>query len=197
MPAVNTQEFILIATITAIEKHGLANVTTRRIAHEAKVNNAALHYYYGTKEALVEKALALTLEQMKGDTAGIFNQQLDYRQRLSELFHYLADGVLKFPNLFRAHLSGPLMDGVADTPFLGVLNYWLENSLGAELEASLSDADHQKVRMAFQSAVSAILFAGLLPEGSGFSSTIDIRPLKRRDAFLEQLVTFVSSQLPE
>ena len=53
----STKEKILHATIDAIVKNGIQNVTTRVIAQEAGVNNAALHYYFGTKEQLLEAFL--------------------------------------------------------------------------------------------------------------------------------------------
>ena len=42
---------ILEAAAIALTRGGYERITTRRIAEEAGVNIATLHYYFGTKEA--------------------------------------------------------------------------------------------------------------------------------------------------
>ncbi len=196
MMQTSTREYILIATIAAIEKFGLAHVTTRRIADEAGVNNAALHYYFGTKENLVEQALALSLQRIREDTTAILSVQEDYPERLKTLFEYFCDGVLRFPNLMRAHMFDPLMEGTSNSPFTTMLADLLMQSI-AEFETRLSDTAHQRLQMAFQAAIAALLFAGLLSPSSGLHSTLDLHKSAERDLFLSILVDMVAKQLEE
>jgi AcrR family transcriptional regulator len=51
------REQILQAAWVALARDGYEKITTRRIAEEAGVNIATLHYYYGTKEALLSEAV--------------------------------------------------------------------------------------------------------------------------------------------
>lgn len=196
MTQTSTRDYIIIATIAAIEKFGLAHVTTRRIADEAGVNNAALHYYFGTKENLVEHALALSLQRIGEDTAAILSVQEEYPERLKTLFEYFCDGVLRFPNLMRAHLSDPLMEGTPNSPFPTMLADLLMRS-SAEFETRVSDSVHQRLRMAFQAAMAALLFAGLLPPKSGVSAAVDLHNETTRTAFIEVLVDMVMQQVNE
>lgn len=55
------RERIVLATILCIEQFGVSGATIRRIADSAGVNVAAINYYFGTKERLLEAALAQTL----------------------------------------------------------------------------------------------------------------------------------------
>jgi AcrR family transcriptional regulator len=194
MSQTTTREYILIATITAIEKYGVQHVTTRRIADEAGVNNAALHYYYGTKENLVEQALAMILQRMLDDTAAILSNQERYPERLSALFQYLCDVLLKYPNLIRAHLAGPLMEKDPSSPFLNMLDSWLDRTC-AEFEDTMTDEVHARLRMAFQAAVSALLIAGLLPPKSGVNATVDLHDETARSTLIGILVDVVVRQL--
>lgn len=194
MSQTTTREYILIATITAIEKYGVQHVTTRRIAEEAGVNNAALHYYFGTKENLVEQALAMILQRMQDDTSVILSNQEGYPERLGALFQYLCDVLLKYPNLVRAHLTGPLMEKNPNSPFLNMTDTWLDRTC-AEFEDSLTDEVHTRLRMAFQAAVSAILVAGLLPPRSGVNTTVDLHDEAARGALVGILVDMVVRQL--
>ena len=194
MSQTTTREYILIAAITAIEKYGVQHVTTRRIAEEAGVNNAALHYYYGTKENLVEQALAMILQRMLDDSAVIFSEHAGYPERLGALFQYLCDVLIKYPNLVRAHLRGPLMEKDPGSPFLNMLDTWFERSC-ADFENTLSDEVHANLRMAFQAAVSALLVAGLLPPKCGVNATVDLHDNADRAALTGILVDMVVSQL--
>lgn len=157
-----TKQHILEKTIEAIEKHGIQNLTTRVIAEQAGVNNAALHYYYGTKEILIEQALALTLQHMLEDTGEILSRAGSLEGRLHSLFEYIVEGVLRFPNIIRAHIQGPLMDGKADTPFMNMLDTWLDQ-IYAGVEGSISPDKKRRLRMAAFGTISACLMAGLIP----------------------------------
>jgi len=48
---------IIQATIICIEKDGIQSLTTRSVAKEAGVNNAAINYYFGSKDKLLEETL--------------------------------------------------------------------------------------------------------------------------------------------
>jgi AcrR family transcriptional regulator len=48
---------LIQATLTVLAREGYERITTRRIAVEANVNIATLHYYFGTKENLMTEAV--------------------------------------------------------------------------------------------------------------------------------------------
>ena len=48
---------IIATTINIIGQEGIQNLTTRSIAKAAAVNIAAINYYFGSKDKLVELAL--------------------------------------------------------------------------------------------------------------------------------------------
>ncbi|MDP4095119.1 MAG: TetR family transcriptional regulator, partial [Bacillota bacterium] len=52
----NAKERIILATIELIEKKGINSITTRGIASTANVNSAAINYYFGSKEKLLDEA---------------------------------------------------------------------------------------------------------------------------------------------
>jgi AcrR family transcriptional regulator len=57
------REQILEAARAALVRVGYERITTRRIAKEAGVNSATLHYYFGTKEALLAETVRFTLQR--------------------------------------------------------------------------------------------------------------------------------------
>ncbi|HUX36926.1 MAG TPA: TetR/AcrR family transcriptional regulator [Rectinemataceae bacterium] len=58
------RERILAAATDLAGREGLEALTTRRVAQEAGVNVGLLHYYFESKEALVEETLAGFLSEM-------------------------------------------------------------------------------------------------------------------------------------
>ena len=184
-----TKQHILESTIDAIEAHGIQGLTTRAIAAQAGVNNAALHYYFGTKEALIEAALALSLDNMMADTQAILSGKGSLENRLRTLLTYMVQGTLAYPNLIRAHLWSPLIEGIADSPFLRMQEAWMEH-LVRELRSSLSSIDEAGARRALATALGGIVFLALLPESpSGRSPSIRSRPARER--YVDQLTASV------
>jgi len=62
-----TRRKILDAAGELIAELGWSGVTTRRIAERAGINNALIHYYFGTKDALlIEAASTMFAEEFEG-----------------------------------------------------------------------------------------------------------------------------------
>ena len=57
MSSVDTKERILNAAERLFGEHGFAGTSLRAITKEAGVNLAAIHYHFGSKEALLLEAL--------------------------------------------------------------------------------------------------------------------------------------------
>jgi AcrR family transcriptional regulator len=156
----NTKQHILLAAIEAIEKHGLSNLTTRLIAEEAGVNNAALHYYYGTKEQLVDAALNQTARHMLDDTREILEAEEPIEDRMRKVFTYLLEGVYKFPNIIRAHMIGPLFYEERQGDLLNLFSTWVSliaEALAAQLDSSKLASAKLHLNMIF----SQILMVGM------------------------------------
>jgi AcrR family transcriptional regulator len=63
----STRARILAAAGELIIEAGWANVTTRSVAERAGVNNALIHYYFGSKDSLLlEAAAAVFAEESEG-----------------------------------------------------------------------------------------------------------------------------------
>ncbi|MCH8541947.1 MAG: TetR/AcrR family transcriptional regulator [Alcanivorax sp.] len=71
--AVRTVERIISATGTLLQRDGLAQITTNRVAEEANVNIASLYQYFPDKQAL----LSALLQRYRLDLARVLNDMLD------------------------------------------------------------------------------------------------------------------------
>ncbi len=96
---------LVVAAIDQIEKHGVGQVTVRKIAAAAGVNIAAVNYYFRSKEALLAAALDGSIRHMLADSEEFLARMPDDPlEALSGLLGYYLEGGLRYPNVGRAHL---------------------------------------------------------------------------------------------
>ena len=99
------RERIIAAAIECIEKTGLPGLTVRRIAKEAHVNVAAVNYYFGSKDRLVEEVIRKTLYTAFDENIDDFlRDSNESPARAVEMFlNHFISGALKYPNLVKIH----------------------------------------------------------------------------------------------
>ncbi len=153
------REKIYSAAIKIIGKEGILALTTRRIAQEAGVNSAAVNYYYGSKDKLVEKVLNGTLDEMAGFPSDLLDAEaLEVPARLQAFFQGLLGSIVKYPGLVKAHLYAPLVNNDYSTPFARRFRQFMEDVhtklKDQNVELKVEDAD---LRMALVQMISAVV----------------------------------------
>jgi AcrR family transcriptional regulator len=187
------REKIVIATIECIEEQGLQTLTIRSIASKAGVNSAAINYYFGTKEKLVEEALDRTLGEFKKipeETLQI--DALDPQARLRAFFNALFDGLVRWPRIVRAHLQSPLFAANYGTRFVDTFNSFLTDLLRKLEEMPLGQQEYN-LRLRVIQSFSAVLIPGLMPGLFRYFSGLDFTDPDARKSYIEDLVTHLFS----
>jgi AcrR family transcriptional regulator len=184
----STREKVILAAIDCIEERGLQSLTIRSIAAKARVNSAAISYYFGTKEQLVEEVLNRTLGELKKIPEEILRAEgLDLRQRLQAFFTALFDGLIRWPRLIKAHLQSPLLDGNYGTPFCDMFNSFLTDLL-RRLEELPSGQREQNLRLPIIQSISAVFIPGLMPGLFQYFAGLDFADPEARRSYVEDLV---------
>jgi AcrR family transcriptional regulator len=104
----DTRERILAAAHDCLARVGYERITTRRIAEEAGVNIATLHYYFGTKEALLTEATRYAYRQSEQALRGAINAAPNapaaLEAALTETWRLVSDrpGILRYDLAVRA-----------------------------------------------------------------------------------------------
>ncbi len=97
-----TRDCILEAARTCLVREGFERITTRRIAEEAGVNIATLHYYFGNKESLLDETMRFALDSVVARLAAAMgcatNLSECLRLGLAEYWEIVRDqpGILRF-----------------------------------------------------------------------------------------------------
>jgi AcrR family transcriptional regulator len=178
---------IINATIECIEKYGVQGTTNRKIAEMAGVNNAAINYYFRSKDALIRRCMQITLENafdfkdfenLPGGTA---------RQRCAAIFNDLIVGGLNYPGLTRSHFYELLAEGKYDSLAVEKLNKFVED-LATDMQARGVDLDPQELQLACVQITTAVLMTILAPRLFAAQFGIDIRDEETRQGFVQRLV---------
>lgn len=103
---------IILTAIDILNREGVSGITTRRIAEQAGVNSAALNYYFGSRDNLIEQTLTATLEHAFSDWKMILeNEDLDLPVRIYCFLDFTMEGIARYPGLVRSHLFDTSIPG--------------------------------------------------------------------------------------
>ncbi len=183
-----TEEKIILATISCIEKYGIDKTTIRQIGREAGVNSAAISYYFRNKDALMKRVLdialnnAFDMDNFK-DSAG-----LPLSERLTAVMEGMTAGALKFPNLTRAFLSELLTSADEDAPVVKKLHAFLDTLRDEILIARPEKSGAEVKRLLIQLSCATFLFPGAYQQFFKGYPEIDLTDDAARSAYIRELV---------
>lgn len=189
-----TKEHILLSAIFAIEKYGLPNLTTRLIAEEAGVNNAALHYYFGTKETLINAALKQTSQHMLEDVESIMGGVEEIDQRVKTLLNYIIDGVIRYPNIIRAYMLVPLYYDEEQHEVSTLLEKWVALTTAA-INPYLPDQNPRELQFNLNMILSFIMMSGMFNSPAEDYGWLDLEDEKDRRLFVDQAALLLLKKL--
>ncbi|NLB88063.1 MAG: TetR/AcrR family transcriptional regulator, partial [Syntrophomonadaceae bacterium] len=101
LECLSTKEKILKVTREIIAEEGFQNITIRKIANKAGVNVAAINYYFGSKDAVINESLKTVTDELKVTFEFLKNSKEDPRTKLSIFIVNYSDMILKYPDLLK------------------------------------------------------------------------------------------------
>ena len=78
---------------------GFLNATTQEIADEAGVNRALIHYYFRSREQMLDVLLDETLQEKRARVRKILTSALPFREKIANYIDIIVDYGLKYPYL--------------------------------------------------------------------------------------------------
>jgi len=78
---------------------GFLNATTQEIADEAGVNRALIHYYFRSREQLLDLLLQETLKEKKEKVRMVLTSAIPFREKVANYIVTIVDYGLKYPYL--------------------------------------------------------------------------------------------------
>lgn len=191
------QEKIMLATINCIEKEGILSLTTRGIAKEADVNVAAINYYFGTKEKLVDLTFDYIEKDFVKDTLAIIdNDNSNDESMVRQLLNHIYDGCINYPNLMRAVFYDPFINNRYEGRFVKIMNSTMEK-LHKRLTQNSSESNLKENYLIILQMISSSLFLGIFPGYFNVFSKIDLSNQDVRKQYVEDITkNFMKSIRP-
>ncbi|NJM25545.1 MAG: TetR/AcrR family transcriptional regulator [Bacteroidia bacterium] len=96
---VHTEELIKEKAKYLFFQRGLLNATTQEIADEAGVNRALIHYYFRSRDQLLETLLDETLMEKKERVRNILSSRLPFREKIALYINTIVNYGITYPYL--------------------------------------------------------------------------------------------------
>lgn len=168
---------IIVATIDCIAKDGIAGATVRSITSRAGVNTAAINYYFGSRENLIEAALQETLKNAF-DTDDILRQpEDDYRTVFAATLGHWYDGIVLYPGITRAHFDEIVNNRSGAETINAGFRKFITDIYAILIQHGLPDSpdSYARLKMAF----GAFMFGVVFPDIA--------RPAEKKEDFIRLL----------
>jgi TetR/AcrR family transcriptional regulator len=94
-----TQDIIKAKAKVLFFEKGVLNATTQEIADQAGVNRALIHYYFRSREHLMDTLLEEIVMAKKTKMRAILAGELSFREKISEYIRAAVDHSLTYPYL--------------------------------------------------------------------------------------------------
>jgi AcrR family transcriptional regulator len=184
---VSAEEKIIQATIDCIEKYGLDGTTNRQIAKLAGLNNAAVNYYFRSKDALIQRCMEITLKNAF-DLGGMPPMPgLPPQERCVAILLDLIEGGHKYPGITRAHFHSLVVAGRYEPLLRDRMNRFVEE-LAADLQARGCALKSDELKVALAQIVSAVVLVILAPKLFERQRGLDLNNSAARKAYVTRLV---------
>lgn len=178
---------IILAAIDIINTGGSSAVTIRRVAEAADVNSAALNYYFGSKENLIQQALGIALSNIYSDWELILSSaDLDAPEKVFLLFDYMMEGIHRYPGFTRSFLFEPVEDTSVKEQFIKKLDKLLA-MLAAELSGE-STVPAKSMKISLGRALQSAMLSSMIPEFFTILTGSEIDSSSTRNEFILPLV---------
>lgn len=182
----SVREKIILAAIRCIEKEGIHSLTTRSIAREAEVNIAAINYYFGTKEKLMDEALLHAMNNALGDSGEIMARSDDPYFNLYTILSLFQTGMLRYPGLMKALFYDPFIQENYTGPFIRHFGIMLDE-LHQRLEPLVDDENKTTLKLSIAQMCAGIIFMGLFPKFFQDFLNFDLTSPEKQQEYMEHL----------
>ncbi|NMC35762.1 TetR/AcrR family transcriptional regulator [Candidatus Beckwithbacteria bacterium] len=183
----NNKQKILNAAIECIEQYGLEKVTVRNVAQAAKVNIAAINYYFGSKDKLLHEVLRQTLHE------AFINNIHDYLQKndigkndLADFFAHNLEGMINYPHIVKAHFHDAYIDNNYKGMAMSRLHIFLE-SMQSKIKRVSKEKD-EALQFSLIQIFSAVFMIGLFPSLYQKFLSLDLKNEQVRKKYINHLL---------
>ena len=161
---------------------------------ESKVNIAAINYHFGSKDALLEKALEVgSASAFQKGISMLLNPGRDPIERLKQFFSVYARGMMKHPLLARTAFLSFLTNDTGTNPYGRYTKEMIEK-VGRVIAEANGWTDGKESRTMALMVVSGVIFPFLAASMIQQTNTVDYNDDAARSRYVELLLTLATTK---
>ena len=163
-----TKYEIITAAVECIDEFGIKGATIRKIADKAGVNSAAISYYFGSRDDLINIAMESTLDNAFDFTDFVYPKNADYKTVLKSMFEHWRHGTVSYPGITRAHFEDIMAGSGENKTTLTRIKKFLDDTYELLTAHGLEkcDANYKKLNLVFGAFIATVLMPdAMYPEG--------------------------------
>jgi AcrR family transcriptional regulator len=186
---------IILATIECIEEDGTHNVTVRKIAQKAGVNFAAINYYFGSKENLIEAVMDTTFEEGFVKNLNDYKElwEKDPKRALYSFFFDTIERMIQHRELTKSHFTEVVSHG-HQSHSMAKMNRFLDDFFNL-VSGLLPESTVMEKKFHFIQILSAVFLPGLFPDIFGDFVKGDFSDEKIQKKYIKNLVDKITEQI--
>jgi AcrR family transcriptional regulator len=182
----NMREKIVDATIICIGKYGIQSVTNRLIAKEADVNSAAINYYFGSKEDLLNEAMKHSLnnyfsEFLQPTWEG--KSEYEIKQVLEKFLTDTVRDSIANPFFIKSYLYDTFVSNNYNGIFVDQFNLFLKQL--CEPADNNDIGNRRELKMSILQIVSSLMFICLMPDFFKDFLNVDLKESDGQRVFID------------
>lgn len=179
---------IIDAAVECIGKYGLESITNRLVAKEANVNHAAINYYFGSKENLLNEAVKRSLDNYLSEFLSLDQYpEVSTRTILQKFLTEVLRDSLSSPHFIKSYLYEPILHNDYNGIFIDRFNTFLKN-ISNQADIDILGKTKEEVKMAITQIISSLMFVSLLPNFFQKSTDIDFSDSKAQEYYVNYLL---------
>jgi Transcriptional regulator len=191
---ISARERILDVTVEIIATEGIQNVTIRKIASLADVNVAAINYYFGSKDSMINEAIKCMTGKLIDSYNHLNNKELNAEIRLRIFVRSYADTLYEYPDIFRNYINQSMNNGGICPQYIEFIKNEGFHKLKNVLKEATNIEDEDMLHMKLFQMVSSLEFPILLGNQLKDFSHFDYNDRNKRYDYLELILNTLLSK---
>lgn len=182
-----TKERILETMLILIGEDGLQKITVRHLAEKAGVNVAAINYHFGSKEKLVETALAFFGTKLESTFLMLESADMDDKEKIKGAVKNFFTLLAAYPGFIKSLLFYSMKKKNLKTlPYTQVKRG--QELLIKVLKRIYNTSSEEEVRIKLFQLISALVLPSLLEDFTVPLYDIDLSTGETREAYVDLLL---------
>ncbi len=190
---VDTRKKIILSTLELINNEGTENLTVRKIATKAGVNNAAINYHFQSKENLIEQTFVYFTSNIDYLIKILDDKSISHEDKLYRFMNVFIEKLSEYTGIIRSHI-GQILQKKSNPVGLQIIK-----DIFPRIRNVVSDItnirDESKINMIVVQTMSSLIYPILVYDIINEMVDINVISIDNRDTYIRNIIQSIKSHM--